>query len=150
MKKLLVLILLAATLLTLCACGEKKAECKIVSADFAENIPVDGVFYTFEEYDIFKIVFSATFAEKFDGDGAKGDDFRKAMYAHLKDGCKLTCDGEAAKLEYGYWPKKASGNSATEMTLFYTVPKGAQASSLEFTFDGAVLGDAGYQFSYKP
>ncbi|MBQ6324618.1 MAG: hypothetical protein IJI26_00955 [Clostridia bacterium] len=149
MKKLIVLILIAATALALCGCGAHKAECKVVSAEFVENVPMNGIWVDYEGKDIYKIVFSATLAEPFDGDGAKGDDFRKAMYSRIKDGCKLTFDGGAGEQVWGYWPEKASKHAATKMTLFYIVPDGTEMSALIFTLDGSVLGDAGYQFSYS-
>ena len=37
-----------------------------------------------------------------------------------------------------------------QMTLFYTVPEGAEASALTFMRDGGVPGDAEYQYAYKP
>lgn len=143
-------LLLAALAVSLCACGEHKANVEIVSADFAESIPTGGVTYTFEEYDIYKIVLNASLAEKFDGGGAKGDDFRDAMYDHIRDGCALTVEGGESNLTWGYWPEKATAYSATQMTLFYTVTKGTPASAITFTVDGAALGDGEYQFTYTP
>ena len=150
MKKLITLILIATLALTLCACGPKKADCKVASAEFVDNIPMNGIMVDYEGQSIFKIVFSATLAEGFDADGAKGDDFRKAMYSRINDGCKLTFDGGEGEQVWGYWPEKASQYSATKMTLFYTVPEGTDASALTFTLEGSALGDAAYQFSYNP
>ena len=150
MKKLITLILIATLALTLCACGPKKADCKVASAEFVDNIPMNGIMVDYEGQSIFKIVFSATLAEGFDADGAKGDDFRKAMYQHINDGCKLTYDGGAGEQVWGYWPEKASKNAANSMTLFYLVPEGTEAASLTFTLDGSVLGDSEYQFTYNP
>ena len=150
MKKLIALILIATLALTLCACGPKKADCKVISAEFVDHVPINGVMVDYEGLSIFKIVFSATLAEAFTADGAKGDDFRKAMYSHIIDGCKLTYDGGDAEQVWGYWPEKASKNAADKLTLFYVVPEGTEAASLAFTLDGSVLGDAEYQFTYNP
>ena len=150
MKKPIALILIVTLVLILCGCGSHKADCKVVSAEFVDNVPNNGVMITFEGKSIFKIVFNATLAEAFTGDGAKGDDFRKAMYSHIYAGCKLLYDGGEGEQVWGYWPKKASQYAATEMTLFYTVPEGTDASALTFKLDGGVLGDAEYQFSYNP
>ena len=151
MKKLIVFTLVLALSLVLCGCGSHKAECKIISAEFVDAVPMNGgIQVDYEGKSIFKIVFTATLAETFTGDGAKGDDFRKAMYSHINGGCKLTFDGGEGEQVWGYWPEKASQYSATQMTLFYTVPEGTEASALTFTLDGGVLGDAEYQFSYNP
>ena len=151
MKKRIVLILVLALTLVLCGCGSHKAECRIVSAEFVDTIPMNGgIQVNYEGKSVFKVQFSATLAEAFSADGAKGDDFRKAMYSHINDGCKLTFDGGEGEQVWGYWPEKASKYSATQMTLFFTVPEGTQASALTFTLDGSALGDAEYQFSYNP
>lgn len=149
-KKILALILSLAALLTLSGCSKQKAECSIVSMELVDSIPAGHVTYSFEKNDVYKIVLNAKLSEKFTADGAKGDEFRKAMYNRIKEGCKLTSDGDKASCVWGYWPKSASADSASEMTLFYCVPKGAAASGLTFTLDGSVLGDPKYQFTYKP
>ena len=151
MKKLIALILVLALALVLAGCGPHKAECKVISAEFVDAVPMNGgVQVNYEGKSIFKIVFTATLAEGFTADGAKGDDFRKAMYSRINDGCKLTFDGGEGEQVWGYWPEKASQYSATKMTLFYTVPEGTDASALTFTLDGSALSDAAYQFSYNP
>ena len=151
MKKLITLMLIFALALALGGCGSHKAECKITSAEFVDAVPMNGgVQVNYEGKSIFKIVFTATLAEGFTADGAKGDDFRKAMYSRINGGCKLTFDGGEGEQVWGYWPEKASQYSATKMTLFYTVPEGTRASALTFALDGSVLGDAEYQFSYNP
>lgn len=151
MKKLIAMIFVLALALVLAGCGPHKAECKVISAEFVDAIPMNGgVRVNYEGKSIFKIVFTATLAEGFTADGSKGDDFRKAMYSHINAGCKLTFDGGEGEQVWGYWPEKASQYSATQMTLFYTVPEGTEASALTFTLDGGVLGDAEYQFSYNP
>ena len=151
MKKLIVLTLVFALALVLCGCGPHKAECKVISAEFVDAVPMNGgVQVNYEGKSIFKIVFTATLAEGFTADGAKGDDFRKAMYSRINDGCKLTIDGGEGEQVWGYWPEKASQYSATKMTLFYTVPEGTDASALTFALDGSALGDAEYQFTYHP
>ena len=83
-------------------------------------------------------------------DGAKGDDFRKAMYSRISDGCKLTFDGGAGYQVWGYWPKKATQYAADTMTLFYTVPEGTEASTLTFTLNNNILNNTKYQFNYNP
>ena len=151
MKKLIAMIFVLALALVLAGCGPHKAECKVISAEFVDAVPMNGgVQVNYEGKSIFKIVLTATLAEGFTADGAKGDDFRKAMYSRINDGCKLTFDGGECEQVWGYWPEKASQYSATKMTLFYTVPEGTEASALTFTLDGGVLGDAEYQFSYNP
>ena len=151
MKKLIALIFVLALAFVLAGCGPHKAECKVISAEFVDAVPMNGgVRVNYEGKSIFKIVFTATLAEGFTADGAKGDDFRKAMYSRINDGCRLTFDGGEGEQVWGYWPEKASQYSATKMTLFYTVPEGTEASALTFTLDGGVLGDAEYQFSYNP
>ena len=151
MKKLIAMILVLALAIVLSGCGPHKAECKVISAEFVDAVPMNGgVQVNYEGKSIFKIVFTATLAEAFTADGAKGDDFRKAMYSHINDGCKLTYDGGAGDQVWGYWPEKAGQYDANTMTLFYTVPEGTEASALTFTLDGGVLGDAEYQFSYNP
>ena len=151
MKKLMVLILIAATALALCGCGSHKADCKVISAEFVDAVPMNGgIQVNFEGKSIFKIVFSATLAEAFTADGAKDDEFRKAMFSHINDGCKLTYDGGEGEQVWGYWPEKASRYAATRMTLFYTVPEGTEMSALTFTLDGSALGDAEYQFNHNP
>lgn len=148
MKKPIFLMLILALALALGGCGAHRAECKIISAEFVDTIPMNGgVQVNYEGKSIFKIVFTATLAEAFTADGAKDDDFRKAMYSHIKEGCGLSYDGGKGELTWGYWPEKASKYAATKMTLFYTVPEGTEASTLTFTLDGSVLGDSGYQFS---
>ena len=94
-----------------------KLGCKIDKAKF------QGLYgqVNYEGKSIFKIVFTATLAEGFTADGAKGDDFRKAMYSRINEGCKLTFDGGEGEQVWGYWPEKASQYSAARMTLFYTV-----------------------------
>lgn len=82
--------------------------------------------------------------------GAKGDDFRKAMYSRISDGCKLTFDGGAGDQVWGYWPKKATQYAADTMTLFYTVPEGTEASTLTFTLNNNILNNTKYQFNYNP
>ena len=151
-RRIVLALLLAAAVFALSGCGTNKAGCEIISAGFTENIPAGNLFYTFEEFDIYKIVFNATLAEKFTAEGASAgsDDFRKAIYKHISDGCALEVEGGESKLQWGYWPEKASENSARKMTLFYTVPKGTPASALTFTLDGSVLGDSEYHFVYKP
>lgn len=149
-KKMLALILLLAALLTLSACNKQKAECSIVSVELVDHIPAGHMTYSFEKNDVYKIVINARFAEKFAADGATGDDFRKAVYERIKEGCRLTSDGTKASRVWGYWPKSASADSASEVTLFYCVPKGTDASALTFTLDGSVLGDPKYQFTYSP
>ena len=151
MKKHIALILVLALALVLVGCGVHKAECKVISAEFVDVVPMYGsVQVNYEGKSIFKIVFTATLSEGFTADGAKGDDFRKAMYSRIDDGCKLTFDGGVGEQVWGYWPDKATQYSAKQMTLFYTVPEGTEASALTFTLDGSVLGDAEYQFSQKP
>ena len=151
MKKLIAMILVLALAFVLAGCGAHKAECKVISAEFVDAVPMNGgVQVNYEGKSIFKIVFSATLAEGFTADGAKGDDFRKAMYSRIDDGCKLTFDGGVGEQVWGYWPDKATQYSAKQMTLFYTVPEGTEASALTFTLDGSVLGDAEYRFSYNP
>ena len=151
MKKHIALILVLALALVLVGCGVHKAECKVISAEFVDAVPMNGgVQVNYEGKSIFQIVFTATLAEAFTADGAKGDDFRKAMYSRINDGCKLTFDGGEGEQVWGYWPEKASQYSATKMTLFYTVPEGTDASALTFTLEGSALGDAAYQFSYNP
>ena len=151
MKKLIALIFVLALAFVLAGCGPHKAECKVISAEFVDAVPMNGgVRVNYEGKSIFKIVFTATLAEGFTADGAKGDDFRKAMYSRINDGCKLTFDGGEGEQVWGYWPEKASRYSATKMTLFYTVPEGAEASALTFTLDGSALGDAEYRFTYNP
>ena len=151
MKKLIAMILVFALAFVLVGCGAHKAECKVISAEFVDAVPMNGgVQVNYEGKSIFKIQFSATLAEAFSADGAKGDDFRKAMYSRINDGCKLTFDGGEGEQVWGYWPDKATQYSAKQMTLFYTVPEGTEASALTFTLDGSVLGDAGYRFSYNP
>ena len=151
MKKLIALIFVLALAFVLAGCGPHKAECKVISAEFVDAIPMNGgVRVNYEGKSIFKIVFTATLAEGFTADGAKGDDFRKAMYSRINDGCKLTFDGGEGEQVWGYWPEKASQYSATKMTLFYTVPEGTEASALTFTLDGSALGDREYQFTYNP
>ena len=151
MKKLIALIFVLALAFVLAGCGPHKAECKVISAEFVDAVPMNGgVRVNYEGKSIFKIVFTATLAEGFTADGAKGDDFRKAMYSRINDGCKLTFDGGEGEQVWGYWPEKASQYSATKMTLFYTVPEGAEASALTFTLDGSALGDAEYRFTYNP
>lgn len=150
MKKLLSLLLLAALTLMLCSCGSHKADCQVISAEFVDNIPTNGVMVNFEGKAIFKIVFNAELAEAFDGNGAKDDDFRKAMFSKINEGCKLSyADGEGEQV-WGYWPEKASKYAANKMTLFYTVPEGTELQTLTFTMDGSVLGDGVYRFSYNP
>ena len=151
MKKRIALVLLAILALVLFGCGSHKAGCNIISAEFVDAVPMNGgIQVNYEGKSIYKIQFSVTLAEAFTADGAKGDDFRKAMYSHINDGCKLTFDGGEGEQVWGYWPEKATQYSATRMTLFYTVPEGTEASDLSFTLDGSVLGDAEYQFSQKP
>ena len=155
MKRKVFRVLLIAALIVavaaLCGCGSHKAECRILSAEFVDTIPMNGgIQVKYEGKSIFKVQFSATLAEAFSADGAKGDDFRKAVYSHINDGCKLTFDGGEGEQVWGYWPEKASQYSATQMTLFYTVPEGTEASALTFTLDGSVLGDAEYLFSCNP
>ena len=151
MKKLIAMILVLALAFVLAGCGAHKAECKVISAEFVDAVPMYGsVQVNYEGKSIFKIVFTATLADGFTADGAKGDDFRKAMYSRISDGCKLTFDGGEGEQVWGYWPKKATQYAADTMTLFYTVPEGTEASALTFTLDGSVLGDAAYQFSYNP
>lgn len=151
MKKLITLMLILALTLALGGCGSHKAECKVISAEFVDAVPMNGgVQVNYEGKSIFKIVFTATLAEGFTADGAKGDDFRKAMYSRINEGCRLSCDGGEGKQVWGYWPEKATQYAATQMTLFYTVPEGSEASAITFTLDGSVLGDAEYQFSYNP
>lgn len=152
MRKIVaILLLITACALALCGCGSHKADCKVVSTEFVDAVPMNGgVQVNFEGKSIIKIVFTATLAEAFTADGAKGDDFRKAMYSRINDGCKLTFDGGEGEQVWGYWPEKASQYSATKMTLFYTVPEGTEASALTFALDGSTLGDAEYQFNYNP
>ena len=151
MKRQIILILALALILALCGCGAHKAECKVISAEFVDAVPMNGgVQVNYEGKSMFKIVFTASLAEAFTGDGAKGDDFRKAMYSHINDGCKLAFDGGDGEQVWGYWPEKAGQYEANTMTLFYVVPEGTEASALTFTLDGGVLGDAEYQFSYNP
>jgi len=151
MEKLIAMILVLELAFVLAACGAHKAECKVISAEFVDVVPMYGsVQVNYEGKSIFKIVFTATLADGFTADGSKGDDFRKAMYSHINDGCKLTYDGGAGDQVWGYWPEKAGQYDANTMTLFYTVPEGTEASALTFTLDGGVLGDAEYQFSYNP
>ena len=127
------------------------AECAGLTPDRHHPPETDGTEVISEgKRSRFKIVFTATLAEGFTADGAKGDDFRKAMYSRINDGCKLTFDGGEGEQVWGYWPEKASQYSATKMTLFYTVPEGTEASALTFALDGSALGDAAYQFSYNP
>ena len=150
MKRPIVISLILALTLVLAGCGAHKAGCKVESVEFVDAVPMNGgIQVNYEGKSIFKIVFTATLAEAFTADGAKGDDFRKAMYSRINDGCKLTFDGGEGEQVWGYWPEKASQYSATKMTLFYTVPEGAEASALTFTLDGGALGDAEYQFSYN-
>ena len=151
MKKRIALILLAAMALVLVGCGAHKADCKVISAESVDAVPMNGgIQVNYEGKDIYKVVFSVTLAEPFTADGAKGDDFRKAMYSRINNGCKLAFDGGEAEQVWGYWPEKASQYSAARMTLFYTVPEGTEASALTFTLDGSVLGDEEYKFSYNP
>ncbi len=151
MKKLIVTLLVFALALVLVGCGSHKAECRVISAEFVDAVPMNGgVQVNYEGKSIFKIVFTAALAEGFTADGAKGDDFRKAMYSRINDGCRLTFDGGEGEQVWGYWPEKASQYSATKMTLFYTVREGTEASALTFALDGSALGDAAYQFSYNP
>ena len=151
MKKLIAMILVLALAFVLAGCGAHKAECKVISAEFVDAVPMNGgVQVNYEGKSIFKIVFSATLAEAFTADGAKDDEFRKAMFSHINDGCKLTYDGGEGEQVWGYWPEKASRYAATKMTLFYTVPEGTEMSALTFTLDGSALGDAEYQFSHNP
>ncbi|MBQ2929689.1 MAG: hypothetical protein IJD99_05680 [Clostridia bacterium] len=82
--------------------------------------------------------------------GAKGDDFRKAMYSRISDGCKLTFDGGEGEQVWGYWPQKATQYAADTMTLFYTVPEGTEASALTFTLNNNILNNTKYQFNYNP
>ena len=119
-------------------------------AEFVDSIPTGGITYSYEEYSIFKIVINVTLVEMFAADGAKGDDFCTAMHAHVKEGCRLTWDGAEAELTCRYWPERASTYSATQMTLFYCVPKGAEVSALTFTLDGSTLGVVVFHFSYNP
>jgi len=49
---------------------------------------------------------------------------------------------------YGYWPEKSGKNFAKSMTIFYVVPKNRPENSLEFSYDGKVLGDPEYHFTY--
>ena len=150
-KALTLISVLLMAVLMLNGCGAHKAECKVISAEFVDAVPMNGgIQVNYEGKSIFKIVFTATLAEGFTADGAKGDDFRKAMYSRIDDGCKLTFDGGVGEQVWGYWPDKATQYSAKQMTLFYTVPEGTEASALTFTLDGSVLGDAGYRFSYNP
>ena len=84
MKKLITLILVLALLLVLGGCGSHKAECKVISAEFVDAVPMNGgIQVNYEGKSIFKIVLTATLAEGFTADGAKGDDFRKAMYSRI-------------------------------------------------------------------
>ena len=151
MKKLIALIFVLALAFVLAGCGPHKAECKVISAEFVDAVPMNGgVRVNYEGKSIFKIVFTATLSEGFTADDAKGDDFRKAMYSRINDGCRLTFDGGEGEQVWGYWPEKASQYSATKMPLFYTVPEGTDASALTFALDGSALGDAEYQFTYHP
>ena len=66
MKKLIVFTLVLALSLVLCGCGAHKADCKVISAEFVDAVPMNGgVRVNYEGKSIFKIVFTATLAEGF-------------------------------------------------------------------------------------
>ena len=42
MKKPIIMILVLALVLALCGCGAHKADCKVISAEFVDAVPMNG------------------------------------------------------------------------------------------------------------
>ena len=97
---------------------------------------------------IVQIVFNAKFTGVTSSAQVGSDDYLHDVFSAIAKGATLTAGGQTIDRLYGFWPKKASKNSATQATLFYLVPANTKASDLQWTMDGTVLGDATYQYTF--
>lgn len=151
-KRVLVLLLIAANIPLLCSCGTHRANCEVVSEEFVDSINVNQVYQQWEGHRIVKIILNVSFAKKFISEDTKqGEDaYRQEISKKIVDACSFKADDSDVKITYFYWAKKASGYSAEDLTLFYVIPDELELSDTEFYLDGTVLGDPAYQFSYRP
>ncbi len=148
MKKSFIYCLLITLSFLLAGClGAPKV--KVKSVDYVENIVVQGVSYQFENQDIVDIKMNFHFKNDLaPGLTANSEEHRAKVYREIIKGATLYLNDTEIDNFWGYWPKKSGKNYAKSMRMFYHVPKERPKNSLKFVYDGEVLGDADYQYTY--
>jgi hypothetical protein len=122
---------------------------KVVSTRFVDNINASGVFYKFKGDTILRMDLNFNFINDLAPDfEINSEKHRSKVYDKIIEGAHFYVGKKEIKNEYGYWPKKTGKNYAKSMTIFYRIPLKRFDKGLKFTYNGAVLGDTDYVFTY--
>lgn len=166
-KRIKILFFCLLPLLLISGCSKPSAKVTVKSAKVVENLSTplnvflksdlgtgnaqvgeSRMLYTFPEREIIEVVLNSNFLDTAESLKAGSDDHRKEIYAVVRDSAAFTVKGEKVDEIWGYWPKKTTKNSATDMKLFYLIPEGTPLTDLKLTFDGTKLGDSSYTMTF--
>ncbi|MBN2613258.1 MAG: hypothetical protein JXB00_17020 [Bacteroidales bacterium] len=166
MKKILTNVFFLVFSILFLSCSRPNIE--VIKAEFVEDIYVsggqplavqgveqqisvgkNGMWCKFKGHDIIKISLNFNYENLDIHEEIGSDEHRCEVYNILYKNAHLF-DGKAEiKSIWGFWPEKVTETSASNMSLFYIIPKDTNMDKLRFEYETSILGKSIDSYTYS-